>query len=435
MLKKYIKKLARTFANLQFALSLLIIIGIVISIGTVIEQNQRLTFYKENYPESTPMFGFFTWKVLTALDLDNLYGAWWFLLLLGLFAVSLISCTFTTQLPTVKTLKLWKFINRPRQIKKLGTTETLDIGLSNTFAFNCNDNKYHYFRQQKKGYAYSGLLGRAAPIVVHASIVILLAGVSLGSLNGYMSQELIPRGEIVHAQNLVKFGSVTNIPQDLSFRINDFWVTYTKDKKIDQFYSDLSILNEEGKELKRKTIFVNEPFLFKNFVVYQTDWELLGIKIRLPDNKIFQVPFKEIKKGGKKFWLGSFTVDRENKKTYSIVKSDLSDNFSLYDEKGILIKETSIGNSFPINDVFNFQAVEFITSTGLQIKVDPGIFTVYLSFLLLMVSIYVSFFTYSQIWVVETSERIATGGKSNRAVFFFQEEFRKIIKRTKKTTV
>jgi hypothetical protein len=52
-----------------------------------------------------------------------------------------------------------------------------------------------------------------------------------------------------------------------------------------------------------------------------------------------------------------------------------------------------------------------------------------------MVSIYVSFFTYSQIWVVETSERIATGGKSNRAVFFFQEEFRKIIKRTKKTTV
>ena len=113
----------------------------------------------------------------------------------------------------------------------------------------------------------------------------------------------------------------------------------------------------------------------------------------------------------------------------------MSDNFSLYDEKGILIKATSIGNSFPINDVFNFQAVEFITSTGLQIKVDPGIFTVYLSFLLLMVSIYVSFFTYSQIWVVETSERIATGGKSNRAVFFFQEEFRKIIKRTKKTTV
>lgn len=435
MLKKYVKKVARTFANLQLALSLLILIGIIISIGTVIEQNQSLTFYKDNYPENKPMFGFLTWKIITLLDFDNLYGAWWFLLILVLFASSLISCTFTTQLPTIKTLKIWKFLNRPRQLQNLITNETLDVGLSNTFAYNCNDNKYHFFRQQKKGYAYSGLLGRVAPVFVHASIVILLLGVSLGSLNGYTSQELIPRGEIVHVQNLIKFGSITNIPQDLSFRINDFWVTYTKDKKIDQFYSDLSILDGEGKELKRKTIFVNEPFLFKNLVVYQTDWELLGVKIRLPDGRIFQVPFKEIRKGGKKFWLGSFKVDRENTKTYSIVKSDLSENFSIYDENGILLNETLIGKFFSVKDDFKIQVVEFITSTGLQIKVDPGIFTVYLSFLLLMVSIYVSFFTYSQIWLLETPERVTTGGKSNRAVFFFQEEFRKIIKRTIKTTV
>jgi cytochrome c biogenesis protein len=435
MLKKYVKKVARKFANLQLALSLLILIGIIISIGTVIEQNQSLTFYKDNYPENKPMFGFLTWKIITLLDFDNLYGAWWFLLILVLFASSLISCTFTTQLPTIKTLKIWKFLNRPRQLQNLITNETLDVGLSNTFAYNCNDNKYHFFRQQKKGYAYSGLLGRVAPVFVHASIVILLLGVSLGSLNGYTSQELIPRGEIVHVQNLIKFGSITNIPQDLSFRINDFWVTYTKDKKIDQFYSDLSILDGEGKELKRKTIFVNEPFLFKNLVVYQTDWELLGVKIRLPDGRIFQVPFKEIRKGGKKFWLGSFKVDRENTKTYSIVKSDLSENFSIYDENGILLNETLIGKFFSVKDDFKIQVVEFITSTGLQIKVDPGIFTVYLSFPLLMVSIYVSFFTYSQIWLLETPERVTTGGKSNRAVFFFQEEFRKIIKRTIKTTV
>jgi predicted oxidoreductase (fatty acid repression mutant protein) len=50
-----------------------------------------------------------------------------------------------------------------------------------------------------------------------------------------------------------------------------------------------------------------------------------------------------------------------------------------------------------------------------------------------MVSIYVSFFTYSQIWLVETIKDIAIGGQSNRAVLFFQEEFRKIWKRTIKT--
>jgi hypothetical protein len=121
---------------------------------------------------------------------------------------------------------------------------------------------------------------------------------------------------------------------------------------------------------------VNEPFLFKNLVVYQTDWELLGVKIRLPDGRIFQVPFKEIRKGGKKFWLGSFKVDRENTKTYSIVKSDLSENFSIYDENGILLNETLIGKFFSVKDDFKIQVVEFITSTGLQIQVDPGIFTI-----------------------------------------------------------
>jgi cytochrome c biogenesis protein len=47
-----------------------------------------------------------------------------------------------------------------------------------------------------------------------------------------------------------------------------------------------------------------------------------------------------------------------------------------------------------------------------------------------MVSIYVSFFTYSQIWFVEVKKNIVVGGKSNRAVLFFQQEFKKIIKRS-----
>ena len=46
-----------------------------------------------------------------------------------------------------------------------------------------------------------------------------------------------------------------------------------------------------------------------------------------------------------------------------------------------------------------------------------------------MVSIYVSFFTYSQIWLVQANNDIIVGGQSNRAVLFFQQEFRKILKR------
>ena len=88
-----------------------------------------------------------------------------------------------------------------------------------------------------------------------------------------------------------------------------------------------------------------------------------------------------------------------------------------------------------LNEGERLQFLEYITSTGLQIKSDPGIFTIYFSFLLLMISIYVSFFTYSQIWLIESQKLITIGGKSNRAVLFFQEEFRKILKLSMKSTV
>jgi len=427
------QKTLKLLANLQLAIILLILIGIVISVGTFIEQDQSLTFYKENYPETNPLFGFLSWKIITFLALDHLYTALWFLLILVLFASSLLSCTFTNQIPSIKTLKIWKFYKRPTQFNKLSVQNNLKLGLVNTFAYHCNNTNYHFFRQEKKGYAYSGLLGRVAPVMVHVSIVVLLTGSSIGSFGGYIAQELVPRGEIVHIQNLTKFGSLSSIPQNISCRINDFWITYTKEQKTDQFYSDLSVINEEGKELKRKIVFVNEPLIFNELVIYQTDWDIVGLKIRLPDESVFQVPFKKVTKNGSKFWLGSIPINKETGKKLSILKNNLNDTISIYDEKGILLQESTIGDSILIEDGIKLQFVEFITSTGLQIKSDPGIFTVYLSFLLLMVSIYVSFFTYSQIWLVETIKDIAIGGQSNRAVLFFQEEFRKIWKRTIKT--
>ena len=79
----------------------------------------------------------------------------------------------------------------------------------------------------------------------------------MGSFGGYAAQELIPRGEISHIQNVTKFGDLSYLPQTISCRINDFWITYTKELKTDQFYCDLSIFDKNGNELNRKIIFVN----------------------------------------------------------------------------------------------------------------------------------------------------------------------------------
>ena len=128
--------------------------------------------------------------------------------------------------------------------------------------------------------------------------------------------------------------------------------------------------------------------------------------------------------------MGSLTLGVDSTDKITILINDLKSELLIYDVKGIFLEGVSIGDSITINNNLKIQVLDYITSTGLQIKSDPGISTVYFSFLLLMLSIYVSFFTYSQIWSVEELSQITIGGKSNRAVLFFQEEFRKILKLT-----
>ena len=40
-------------------------------------------------------------------------------------------------------------------------------------------------------------------------------------------------------------------------------------------------------------------------LLYQTDWDILGLKIKVDTNQTIQVPLKKINTNGKKFWFGS----------------------------------------------------------------------------------------------------------------------------------
>ena len=72
--------------------------------------------------------------------------------------------------------------------------------------------------------------------------------------------------------------------------------------------------------------------------------------------------------------------------------------------------------------------IDILSSTGLQIKADPGITLIYLGFLFLMISTLISYITYSQIWIVKDKQKIFIGGNTTRAAFEFELEFLKLIK-------
>lgn len=427
--KFYSPKVLKNLASLNLAIGLLVAIGISTALGTVIEQDQPILFYKENYPSTSPILGFIDWKFILRFNLNVLYTNFWFLSLLSFFAASLLACTYTTQIPSLKNFRLWKFLQTYNRFRNFQLKGQVPRNLANTSLYHLHDSSYHVFRQGKKNYAYTGLLGRLGPIIVHFSIIFILLGSSTGVLGGYTVQEIVPRGEVFHLQNFVKYGNLSQIPQLMSWRVNDFWITYTSDLKVNQFYSDISILNSRGSELKRKIIFVNEPLIYKGISLYQTDWDILGLKLQINENRSVQIPLKKITKSGRNFWLGSLLLGDQNQDKITVLLNDLTGNIYLYDIKGALISKIKIGQSKPLTKNKIITVKEVITTTGLQLKEDPGLNIVYISFFLLILSIYISFLSYSQIWGIEENDKLILAGKSNRAVLSFQEQFKRNIKK------
>ena len=417
------QKIFRLLADLRFSIFILLLISFCSIAGTIIEQDQSIEIYKINYPLTNPIFGFLTWDRILQFGLDHVYKTWWFFTLIFLFGISLISCTFLQQLPSLKIARRCQFFRTTGQFYRLKISTILNNFSFNKILSRIKDNQYSIFQQKNIIYCYKGLIGRIAPIVVHFSMILVLLGTIIGSLFGFKAQEIVPKTETFHIQNILNNGQLTFVPKT-SARVNDFWITYTKSKTISQFYSDISILDNQGNETDRKTIAVNYPLISNSVYYYQTDWNLIGLRFQNQNKEIIEYPLINLNQN--KVWLTWISNNPSLNEGNVIIIDNLEGYCSVYNENGQFI-----GN-IELNETGNFKTpltlLEIISSTGLQIKTDPGIPVIYLGFFFLMMSTLISYITYSQIWIIQKNQQIFIGGNTNRAIFEFELEFFKIIK-------
>lgn len=423
MKKLKIQKIPKILIDLKFSILILALIAFASSFGSFIEQDEPQNFYEENYPLEKPIYGFISSKIILNLGLDHVYNTWWFLSLLLILGLSLIGCTLTRQFPLVENSKEYFFRKQINSFLKL----PFSIKLQNRFYLKeiilLKLQKLNLFIYQKGDliYGYKGLVGRISPILVHISLIIILMGSTLGAFKNFKAQEVLPKGEVFHIQNPLKIGRLTPLP-NLTTRVNDFWVEY-KNNKINQFYSNLSILDNYGNELKNQTISVNNPIRFKDIDVYQSDWNLIGIRIKdIEQNKIYEYPVFQLNKNAKA-WI---TWVNDSSKTLSVVFDQLENTFSIYNETGDFVEIKNIGDSI----TKNYKLVDLLPSTGLLIKYDPSIRLIYLGFGLLMLTTLLSYLPYTQFWVYENSKNIWIGSSTNRGKIQLEIEFENLIRET-----
>jgi cytochrome c biogenesis protein len=423
------QELLPLLADLRLAIFLLLAIAVFSISGTVIEQGQPQEFYQANYPEHPALFGFLTWKLLLTLGLDHVYGTWWFLALLILFGSSLTACTFTRQFPALTAARQWKFYTQPRQFEKLALSTELPVGSLESLANSLEKRRYKVFQAGQCCYARKGLAGRIGPIVVHASMLLILGGAIWGAMTGFMAQEMIPSGDTFKITNIVQAGpwAKPQVPQDWSVRVNRFWIDYTPEGQIDQFYSDLSVLDHQGQEIKRQTIHVNEPLKHKGVTLYQADWAIAAVQIRVNKSPILQLPMAQLNTAGKgRIWATWIPTKPDLSAGVSLLARDLQGTLLIYDPTGKLTATVRAGMSTQVNGV-KLAVVDVIGSTGLQIKADPGIPLIYAGFGLLMLGVMMSYVSHSQVWALAENGHLYVGGRTNRAQITFERELVEVL--------
>lgn len=415
----------RLLADLRFAIFILLLISFCSIIGTIIEQDQPIEIYKMNYPITKPIFGFVSWYQILLFGFDHVYTTWWFLFLIFLFGSSLTICSFLQQVPSVKIAKRCQFFRTSSSFYKLKILTILNHFCFNKILTRIKDKQYSIFQQRNMIYCYKGLIGRIGPIIVHLSMILILLGTIIGALFGFKAQEIVPKTESFYIQNLLNIGPSTFIPK-VSTRINDFWITYNKTKTISQFYSDLSILNQQGNEIKQKTISVNYPLVFNGVYYYQTDWNIVSLRFQLTNDSTVEYPLTNFFGNQEKVWLTWIGNKGKSKEGIIILISNLEGYCSIYDNLGQFLGNLEINEKQDFLRPITF--VEVISSTGVQIKTDPGIPFIYFGFFCLMLSSLISYITYSQIWIIYKNKQIFIGGNTSRAFFDFELEFLRFVK-------
>nr|YP_010330228.1 c-type cytochrome biogenensis protein [Porphyridium aerugineum]UNJ17944.1 c-type cytochrome biogenensis protein [Porphyridium aerugineum] len=418
--RKILTKTIKVLSNLQLSIVMLLIISLVSIIGTIIEQDKSIEFYQENYPINNNLISnLFSWKIIIALNINNIFQSWWFIALIVFFSATIIACTISRQLPILNLSKQLKFYNN---LKSYLYKDKKNKILSN-YLINLNNNFFSIFQTKNQIYAYKGILGRLSPIIVHISMILILIGGSIGFFEGFVSQEMVPKGEFFHIQNMISFGLFSKTPANLSFRLNNFWIEYNSDSSINQFYSDITVYKDDI-EVSQKVISVNNPLNYKEIDIYQTDWNINGIRLEI-NKKVIQLPMnKFITEQKEKMWLNS--INSGNSKI-TLTTNQLNNKLNIYNSEGQLLQSVKIDEEFIIGGI-TYKVLELLVSSGLQIKTDPGIPIVYVGFLTLMISSLSSYISFSQIWIIKNDNTILLNGNTNRSILEFENNFSNFIK-------
>lgn len=402
------------FSSIRLSVAVLMLLAVTSIIGTLIPQNQQPDFYFHKYGEVL-------FRLFYGFDIFDMYHSWWFRLLILILSINLVVCSVE------RLSSVWKIVTRSpsfnaNRFKKYPGQEITiqgelqDIVESMTEGVSRKFGKCHQELTETGVCLFSekGRWTRLGVYVVHIGILVLIAGSLLGSIAGFEGSVTIPEGQETDTITLKGTGKEHKL--DFSIRCDDFEFTKYDTGDPKEYRSDLTLL-DNGKEIHKKSIIVNDPLRFNGINIYQSSFGkmpsetvTLGFtskdsgmvyQLKASMHQVIEIPES----------LGNFTLMRFMN-SYNFRGHNIGETYiGVHQPEGGEPREVLMPLKFDSFDkmfkhpvaisVISFDEVYY---TGLQVTKDPGVLLVYAGFILLIIGCYIAFFMSHQSLCVELTE-------------------------------
>ncbi|MPW23595.1 cytochrome c biogenesis protein ResB [Paraburkholderia sp. CNPSo 3157] len=304
---------------MRFAIALLVILAIASIVGTVLTQ-------EDTYVNYVNQFGPFWADVFRGLDLYNVYGSWWFMLILVFLVISVSLCVIDNAPKMVRDARSWKDRVRERSLRAfrhksefrtaaISAVETAELlirlGRQSGYKLVTRDAGTGEILIAGKRGAFTKL----GYISAHLAIVVICVGGLLDSnlpielqmwFSGKTATELdsdvaavspdhrlSPSNPTFRGFALVPEGQQTSsvvlsrrdgsLIQDLPFSIQlkRFVVDYYSTGMPKLFASDIVVTDHKTGERVQARVQVNKPFTYDGISIYQSSFQDGGSKVAM----------------------------------------------------------------------------------------------------------------------------------------------------------
>lgn len=394
-----IEEVWRFFSSMKLALFVLLILAVASVVGTLLPQDPQ-----------------------TRQPIYDIYHSFWYRGLLGLLSMNLLICSLERIKLIIKALgepntriseafvKNLKLSGTVRHKASLAETEKVWVEALAAKG-------YRVFADEADGKkvlaADRGRFGVLGSFITHLSFLVIVLGAIYGNFTGFETYLSGVEGQTI---SMLSLPDIKNFDpeENFSVKINRAWEegSQATPGMIKDWYSDLSVL-ENGKEVFRKRIEVNDPLKWRGVKFYQSSFQsgVPALNFTIEDDKgqkreLTGMEGEVLSLDSNLYLVIQGYVPQFDPSQPQNPQAPNGKPAVLYqvfkNNQQIAYSYQYIGQAAQVeNFKVTANGIRTVNYTGLSVRRDPGVPIVWLGCTLMVIGIFLSFMLqHRKIWVV-----------------------------------